>query len=213
MLSTPLGDLASSCLSCSRALHRPYKFGLDGRPRCSVCTPSLPSGAVLFEDMIARLVLVWLDLCHSRWPAKFMSAGQLFCRRLGRRLASACVSELHQPDMLAADALRPVALRSVAPLLAAVTLRWLHNDGERALLNSDFGIWIQGLLVPGGAFSYDDFAVVDACPLLSTAPLSLAGAGFLAESVPSGRTAGPAGAQEFVECSHNFEVVECSPPQ
>ena len=88
----------------------------------------------MFEDAVARLVLVWLDLCHSWWPAKFMTAGQLFSRKLGRLLASACVSELHQQGMPATDALRPVALRRVAPPLAAVTLRWLCDDGERALL-------------------------------------------------------------------------------
>ena len=64
-LSTHLEGPASSCLSCSRALHRPYNFGLDGQPRCSVCVTSLPSGGELFEDMVTRLVLAWLDLCHS----------------------------------------------------------------------------------------------------------------------------------------------------
>jgi hypothetical protein len=83
-LSTSLEGPASSCLSCSRALHRPYKYGLDGQPRCSICTPSLLSGGELFEDMVTRLVLVWLDLCHTQWPSKFMTAGQLFCRKLGR---------------------------------------------------------------------------------------------------------------------------------
>ena len=60
-LSTPLSDLVSSCLCCSRALHRPYKFGLDGQVRCGTCSPLLPSGELLFEDTIARLVLVWLE--------------------------------------------------------------------------------------------------------------------------------------------------------
>ena len=74
--------------------------------------------------------------------------------------------------MLAAAALRPVALRQVAPSLAAVTLRWLHSDGERALLAGEFGAWAFGLLVPGGAHSYDEAAVVDACPLPAPAPPS-----------------------------------------
>ena len=91
-LSTPLGDPVSTCLSCSRVLHRPYKFGLDGQARCGTCFTSLPPSGALFEDTVVRLVLVWLDLCHSRWPAKFMAAGQLFPRKLGRRLVSACVS-------------------------------------------------------------------------------------------------------------------------
>ena len=55
ILSTPLEDPVSSCLSCSRALHRPYKFGLDGQARCGTCSLSLLSGGALFEDMIARL--------------------------------------------------------------------------------------------------------------------------------------------------------------
>jgi hypothetical protein len=98
-LSTPLEDPVSLCLSCSRTLHRPYKFGLDGQTCCGTCSLLLPSAGVLFEDMVARLVLVWLDICHSRWPAKFMAAGHLFPRKFGRRLASACVSELYQDDM------------------------------------------------------------------------------------------------------------------
>ena len=56
-LPTLLKDPVSSCLSCSRALHRPYKFGLDGQARCGTCSPLLPSGGVLFEDVVARLVL------------------------------------------------------------------------------------------------------------------------------------------------------------
>ena len=123
-LSTPLSDLVSSCLCCSRALHRPYKFGLDGQVRCGTCSPLLPSGGLLFEDTIARLVLVWLDICHSRWPARFMTAGHLFARKIGRQLASAGVSALYQRDMLAVAALQPVALRRFAPTFAAVTLRW-----------------------------------------------------------------------------------------
>ena len=137
-LSTPISS------PVFRALHRPYKFGLDGQARCGACVVSLPSGGELFEDMVARLVLVWLDLCHSQWPAKFMTAGQLFCRKLGRRLASACVSEFYRQDMLAADALRPVALSHMAPPLAAVTLRWLHDDGECALLDGGFSKWAHG---------------------------------------------------------------------
>ena len=206
-LSTPLSSPVSTCISCSRALHRPYKFGLDGQPHCSTCCSTLLSSGGLFEDMVARLVLVWLDLCHSRWPAKFMAAGQLFCRKLGRQLASACVQRLHRHNMPAADALRPVALRRVIPPLAAITLRWLHDDGERTLLRCDFGVWAQSLLVSGEAFSYNDFTAVDACPLPPPAPLSLAGAGFLAGSVPSEHTARPAGMQEFLFCSHNFEVL------
>ena len=79
-----------------------------------------------------------------------MAAGHLFLRRIGCRLTSACVSALYQRDMLAVAALHPVALRHFAPMFAAVTLRWLHDEGERALLGHDFGVWAQGLLVPGG---------------------------------------------------------------
>ena len=122
-LSTPLKDPVPSCLSCLCTLHRPYKFGLDRQVRCGTCSPLLPSVGVLFEDMVARLVLVWLDVCHLCWPARFMAAGHLFPRKIGRRLASACVSELYQHEMPAVDALRPVALRRVAPLFAATTLR------------------------------------------------------------------------------------------
>ena len=203
-------DPVSLCLSCLRALHRPYKFGLDGQARCGTCSTSLPSGGALFEDMVARLVLVWLDICHSRWPAKFMAAGHLFPRKLGRQLASACMSELRQCDMLAADALRPVALRRVAPPFAAITLLWLHNNGERALLDRDFGVWAQGLLASGEEFSYDDFAAIDVCPLPPSAPLSLVGSGFLAGSLPPDPAMRPAGAQQFVKCSHNFEVHTAS---
>ena len=163
-LSTPLGGLASTCLSCSQALHCLYKFSLDGQPCCSTCASSLLSVGGLFEDMVAHLVLVWLDLCHSQWLAKFMTAGQLFCQRLGHHLASTCMSELHQQDMLAADALRPVALRRVALPLTAITLRWLHDDSEHVLLNSDFGVWTQNLLVPSGVFSYDDTLCACFCP-------------------------------------------------
>ena len=74
------------------------------------------------------------------WPAKFMAAGHLFPRKLGRRLAGARVLELYQCDMPAVNALQPVALRRVAPVFAAVTLRWLHDGGERALLDHDFGV-------------------------------------------------------------------------
>ena len=63
-LSTHLEGPVSSCLSCSRALQRPYRFGLDGQLRCRECDKSLPSGGDLLEDMAARLVLVWLNLCH-----------------------------------------------------------------------------------------------------------------------------------------------------
>ena len=208
VLAAPLEDPVSSCLSCSRALHRLYKFGLDGQARCAICTASLPMGGALFEEMVARLVLVWLDICHSRWPAKFLAAGRLFPRKLGRQLASlsACVSELRRDDMLAADALQPVALHRMAPLFAAITLRWLHRDGERALLDRDFGTWAQSLLVPGGELSYDDFAAVDACPLPPSAPPSLAGSGFLAGSAPPDPAVRTADARQFVECSHAFEV-------
>ena len=60
--------------------------------------------------------------------------------------------------------LQPVALRRVAPVLAAVTLRWLHDEGERVLLDHYFGVWAHSIPVPGGTFGYDDFATVDACP-------------------------------------------------
>ena len=153
---------------------------------------------------------MWLDICHSRWPAKFMAAGHLFPRKIGRQLASACVSDLYQCDMPAVNALHPVALRRVAPMFAAVTLRWLHDDGERALLDHDFGVWAQSLLAPGGESSYDDFAAVDACPLPPPAPHSLAGSGFLAESGPPRPVAHPADEWAFVECSHNFMVNTAS---
>jgi hypothetical protein len=136
-----------------------------------------------------------------------MSAGQLFCRKLGRRLAGACVSVLCRQGMLGADALRPVALSHAALSLAAVTLRWLHDDGERALLGGDFGAWAHGLLVPGGVHGYDEFVAVDACPLPPPAPPSLAGGGFLAEGVISSSTVSPANVREFVRCSHNFEIL------
>ena len=87
-----------------------------------------------------------------------MTAGHLFTRKIGRQLASAGVSALYQRDMLAVAALQPVALRRFAPTFAAVTLRWLHGEGERALLDHDFGVWAQGLLAPGATSSYDDFA-------------------------------------------------------
>ena len=117
------------------------------------------------------------------------------------------MSELYRQDMLAADALRPVALSRMAPSLAAITLRWLHDDGERTLLDGSFGEWAHGLLVPDGAHSYNEFAAVDACPLPPPAPQSLAGAGFLAEAAASSPAVRPSGAQEFVQCSHNFEVL------
>ena len=73
-----------------------------------------------------------------------MAAGHLFPRKLGRRLAGARVLELYQCDMPAVNALQPVALayvlRRVAPVFAAVTLRWLHDGSERALLDHDFGV-------------------------------------------------------------------------
>ena len=95
----------------------------------------------------------------------------------------------------------------MAPSLAAITLRWLHDDGERALLDGSFGVWAHGLLVPDGAHSYDEFAAIDACPLPPSAPPSLAGPGFLAETAVSSPALCPLGAQEFVQCSHNFEVL------
>ena len=105
-----------------------------------------------------------------------------------------------QCDMPAADALRPVALRRVDPPFVAITLRWLHDDGERALLDRDFAIWAQSLLASGEEFSYDDFATIDACPLPPPAPLSLAGSGFLAGSGPPDPAMRPAGLQMFVKC-------------
>ena len=139
-----------------------------------------------------------------------MAAGHLFPRKIRRQLASACVSDLYQCDMPAVNALHPVALRRVAPMFAAVTLRWLNDDGERALLDHDFGVWAQSLLAPGGESSYDDFAAVDACPLPPLAPHSLAGSGFLAESGPPRPVAHPADEWAFVECSHNFMVNTAS---
>ena len=69
-----------------------------------------------------------------------MVTGHLFLQKIGRWLASACMSALFQCGMLAAAALQPVALCCVAPVFAAVTLRWLHDDGERVLLGHDFGV-------------------------------------------------------------------------
>ena len=132
-LTTHLEDPVPSSLCCSRALHRPYKFCLDGQARCGTCSTPLPSGGTLFEDMVARLVLVWLDLCHSPWPAKFMAAGQLFPRKLGRRLASACVSELHQHDMPAADA----RLRCVVSLRRS---RQSHCAGSTTTVSVHYSI-------------------------------------------------------------------------
>ena len=93
-IPSPLEDPVSSCLSCPRALHRPYKFGLDGQVRCGSCSSILPSGGALPEDMATRLVLVWLGVCDSRLPARFMAAGHLFLRSIGRLLAGASVSAL-----------------------------------------------------------------------------------------------------------------------
>ena len=84
------------------------------------------------------------------------------------------------------------------------------DDGERALLAGEFGAWAYGLLVPGGADSYDEAAVVDACPLPAPAPPSLAGAGFLADAAVFSSAPRPAAAQEFVLCSHNFETLTLS---
>ena len=176
---------------------------MDGQACCATCSPVLPPGGVLLEDMATRLVLVWLDTCRSRWPAKFMAAGCLFLLKIGCRLTGACVSALYQRDMLAAAALQPVALRRVALVFAAVTLRWLHDEGERTLLDRDFGAWAHSLLVTGEASSYEDFAAVDACLLPCPAPQSLAGSGFLAESGPPRPAAHPADEWAFVECSHN----------
>ena len=135
MLSALLEDRVSSCLSCLWVLHCLYKFGLDVQACCGTCSLLLLSGGVLFEEMVARLVLVWLNICHSHWPAKFMVASHLFPRKFGRRLLSACVSHLSQHDTPAASALHLVVLRSVALVFAVVTLRWLHDGGEHALLD------------------------------------------------------------------------------
>ena len=101
-------------------------------------------------------------------------------------------------------------LRRVAPVFAAVTLGWLHDGGERALLDHDFGVLAQSLPVPGRESSYDDFALIDACPLPPSAPPSLAGSGCFADSGPARPAAHPEGAQVFVRCSHNFEVHTAS---
>ena len=60
------------------------------------------------------------------------------------------------------------------------------------------------------ASGYDDFAVVDACPLLRPALQSLAGSGFLVASGPPRPAAHPADEWKFVECSHNFVVNTAS---
>ena len=78
-----------------------------------------------------------------------MAAGHLFLRSVGRLLAGARVSALHKPDMHAAVALQPVALHQAALIFAAVTLRWLHDSGDRVLLATDFGVWACGLLIAG----------------------------------------------------------------
>ena len=71
-------------------------------------------------------------------------------------------------------------------------------------------MWAHGLLVPDGVHSYDEFAAVDVCPLPPLAPPSLAGAGFLAEAAASSPAMRPANVREFVQCSHNFEVLTLS---
>ena len=164
-LSSPLTRPTSTCLSCLRALYRPYKFELDGQARCGSCHSALPSSGQLFEDMVARLVLVWVDARRLRWPAMFMTAMILFLRLIGRLLVRACVSFIHKRGMSAAAVLRPVAPHRVAPVLTAVILRWLHGNGKCVLLTTDF-------------------AAVDACPLPAPAPLSLARPGFLVDSAP-----------------------------
>ena len=101
-----------------------------------------------------------------------------------------------------------VRSRCAASLRCLQRLRcvWLHDDGERALLGYDFGVWAQSLSAPGGGSGYDDFAAVDVCPLPLPAPQSLAGSGFLAESGPLHPMVHPADEWAFVECSHNFVV-------
>ena len=78
------------------------------------------------------------------------------------------------------------------------------------MLDHDFGVWAQGLLAPREISGYDDFAIVDACPLPPPAPLSLVGSGFLADSGPPRPATHPADAWTFVECSHNFVVNTAS---
>ena len=192
------------CLSCSRALHRPCKFGLDGQACCKGCRPALPTGDALLEDMVTRLVLVWLDICRTRWPARFMAAGYHFLRPVDRLLGGACVSALHEPNMPAAAVLQPVALQQAAPVFAAVILRWLHDSGDRALLATDLGVWARGLLIAGTPSSYDNFAEVDACPLPCPALPSLASSGFLAASGPPCPAPHPVDEWQFAECNHNL---------
>ena len=92
-------------------------------------------------------------------------ARSLFLRPISRLLASACVSSLHTCGMPAAAVLRPMELRKVARVMAAVTLRWLHGNGECALLATDVGTWAAGLPVPDASLGYANFAEVDASPL------------------------------------------------
>ena len=110
------------CLSCSRTLHRPYRFELDGQAQCGSCHSALPAGGSLFEDVATRLVLVWLGACQVRWLARFMVARSLHLRPVGRLLASACMAVLYEAGMPAAALLQPVGLRQVAPVFPAVTL-------------------------------------------------------------------------------------------
>ena len=75
-----------------------------------------------------------------RWLARFMVARSLHLRPVGRLLASACMAVLYEAGMPAAAVLQPVGFRQVAPVFPAVTLRWLHGTGERALRTTDFGV-------------------------------------------------------------------------
>ena len=147
------GGCVRSCFACELDFDVPKllararfiaRTGSDsmGKPAARAVTRhAMPTGGTLLEDMATRLVLVWLDICRTRWPVRFMAAGHLFLRPVGRLLASgsARVSTLHTQGMPAAAALQPVGLRRFAPTFAAVTLRWLHDTGERALLATDFG--------------------------------------------------------------------------
>ena len=116
-LSTPLSAPIATCPSGWRSLHRPYKFGLDGQPRCVACLSALLSGGVLFEDMVARATVVaqcLLQALYERCPDLFMAAAEAFPRPLGRLLAGACVSFWSACELSAAAALRPISLRSRA---------------------------------------------------------------------------------------------------
>ena len=172
-LPSPLEDPVSTCLSCSRALHRLDKPGLDGQACCEGCHSALPAGGTLLEDMTTRLVLVWLDIYHSLWPARFLAAGHNFSRSVVRLLAGACVSALPQQSRHACGSRSSAS--GVTP--GRSKFRGSHatvaprQRGPRA---PPHRLWGKGTRITRGwhnfELQYNDFASVDACPLPRPAP-------------------------------------------